>query len=301
MPELNDGHDQYPIMLKFDYYASMINYNLNKLYRKAGFQKKKIAIQRRLGGTILAIGALISMSLTIQYVNMAGKNNYQHQHDKIENFVYNWLGTKNYTTNYHDMAEKLSVYIGNVNYGSLDTPIQTLVDQVKLSLKLWDDMDEIYPGSSSLPEYQPISYQDRDISKFVQDMNGKVNYINDREFDLTIDIGYQVYKHGSMKQIINKAVNIPILQKRYLTSPNAKHCRLNMHGYYYPETKECRFYLQARKICLVIDQLDENFGLIEDYEKFKCDYLKKEKEGFVMYNYLRWHNDSKIPSIKSLT
>ena len=193
-------------MLKFDYYASMINYNLKQLFRKAGFQKKKIAVQRRLGGTILAIGALISMSMTIQYVNMAGKNNYQHQHDQIENYVYNWLGTGNYTTNYHNLAEKITVYIGNVNQieTQTGTPFKILDDQIKLSLKLWDDMDEIYPGTASLPDYQPISYQDRDISKFVRDQNGKVNYINDREFDLTIDIGYQVYKHGSMKQIINK-------------------------------------------------------------------------------------------------
>lgn len=141
-------------MLKFDYYVSMVNYNFKQLFRKAGFRKKKIAVQRRLGGTILAIGALISMSLTIQYVSMAGKNNYHHQHEKIENFVHNWLGTGNYTTNYHDLAEKLTVYIGNVN----SEPVKTLVDQVKLSLKLWDDMDEIYPGSTSLPDYQPISY-----------------------------------------------------------------------------------------------------------------------------------------------
>lgn len=93
-------------------------------------------------------------------------------------------------------------------------------------------MDEIYPGVESLPDYQPISYQDRDIRNFVKEMSGNVNYINDREYDLTIDIGYQIYKHGSMEQIINKVHNIPILQKRYLTSPDAKHCRLNMHGYY---------------------------------------------------------------------
>ena len=66
-----------------------------------------------------------------------------------------------------------------------------------------------------------------------------------------------------------------------------KDCSRQYHGNYFEESGLCVYYVQARKICLVIDQ-DNNYALDEKYEEFKCDTFSSLPKGYVKYQFMRW-------------
>jgi len=66
------------------------------------------------------------------------------------------------------------------------------------------------------------------------------------------------------------------------------------------ETNECKYYMYARKICLNVDQDSEDFSLVEDYEKYKCDF-NSDEESFVHWEYFRWHLNNEEPTPKRIS
>ena len=68
-----------------------------------------------------------------------------------------------------------------------------------------------------------------------------------------------------------------------------------MHGKWYKESKTCRFFMQARKICLVIDE--NTLEPIENYESFMCDNIQFNP-GFVKFTYMRWSMENVEPTAK---
>jgi len=82
--------------------------------------------------------------------------------------------------------------------------------------------------------------------------------------------------------------NVPIIKRVSDYAADDRHCRLSFHGRFNTETNICSYYVEAEKICLVIDQEDSNFGLDSDYENYKCNYLNHH-EDFVMFYNMRWN------------
>ena len=79
---------------------------------------------------------------------------------------------------------------------------------------------------------------------------------------------------------LNTLKNVPIIKKGYLSNVNQKQCNRYDHGTWYEESQICRYYMQAKKICIVIDEI--TFEPVENYENFVCDTIDF-KEGFIKW------------------
>lgn len=123
-----------------------------------------------------------------------------------------------------------------------------------------------------------MSFYDGDIGNFVRDSKKSENVLFDqedpRQFNITVDIAYEVWTEGHHNRTYQVVKNVPIIKKIYHKNKNAKNpddiidsktCRLHYHGFYSEKDDECYYYLQSRKICLVLDQDSPQFKLLPNY------------------------------------
>ena len=124
---------------------------------------------------------------------------------------------------------------------------------------------------------------------------------NPEEYNITIGLSYQVLEHGVAEPalIIHEVEGIPIIQKKFEKLENPEDCGYRFHGHHDDASGKCLYYLQTRKICLVVDQNSEDYKLINGYEDFRCNYLNYEI-GYTMSSYLIWHHKDKEPTLEDI-
>jgi len=246
---------------------------------------------------------------------------------QIRGFISEWNGNKT-APSYYQKSQKLRFSVGELKEtkDSMNKTVRSLSDSVKLEQKLWDDLEDIYPYTKRLTSevdgnYKPLSFFAADIGDLV--VNTKTESMSqimaseDEErtpgLNVTMDLSYEVEKQGSAKSIIHKVEGIPIIRKMYYQNFDdmkvedritKEMCELKYHGRFLNETDECLYYLQARKICLVIDQemvqgsmavAEPTYKMLPGYEYFRCNYLNHRND-YVMWQYLRWYDSDPNPN-----
>ena len=96
------------------------------------------------------------------------------------------------------------------------------------------------------------------------------------DYNLTVDLAYEVIIKENPNLIYNIVKNVPMIKRVSDNTVDERHCRMSFHGRFNKETGACAYYVEARKICLVIDQDDPALGLDADYENFRCNYLNHD-------------------------
>ena len=91
-----------------------------------------------------------------------------------------------------------------------------------------------------------------------------------------------------------------MIQKIYRQLDHPADCKYKFHGEFNKTSNKCLYYLQTRKICLVIDQNSTDYRLVNDYKKYRCNYLN-HAEGYTMTSYFRWFHEDEDPALKDLT
>ena len=125
---------------------SLVTYYFVRAYHKAGdlkkhYDKHKCFVIRKLFSVFFAMTAIVFVSWSYSFTNVAVIDNYQHQFDQINGYVNSW------TENYHDPAHKLSIKFGNLkeesNGGS--EKLSLAEPFYHLEMRTWDDLGEFYP------------------------------------------------------------------------------------------------------------------------------------------------------------
>lgn len=263
-------------------------------------------------------------STGLRYASISKLHRFQHQHDQVLQYAKSWNGHGKARTGYHHKASKLKVRIGNRETvrDDLNKTFVSLKPEINIRKKFFDDFNEIYPYAKALQDeeaFQSISFYDEDIGDFVRDSESE-NFVFDKEdprqFNVTVDIAYEVQREGSLLRTNKVVQRIPIFQKRYIKNKqvdraedkiSSKECRIRYHGFFSKANDECFYYVQARKICLVLDQDSEGYELLPGYKNFKCDFIT-HREDYVMWQKFRWYRshpgESTIPvepTLKDLT
>lgn len=148
--------------------------------------------------------------------------------------------------------------------------------------------------------FESISFYKRDIGDFVR-WSEHENFVFDeqdsRQFNITVDIAYAFHYDGIEGYVTKIVPQVPIFRKFYIQNKkiendddkiNEHECKLYYRGQFSADTDECIYYMQARKICLVLDQDSKSYDLVPNYENFKCDFIN-HNEDFVMWSKFRWY------------
>lgn len=72
--------------------------------------------------------------------------------------------------------------------------------------------------------------------------------------------------------IYQRVYDVPIIKRLTEKNTTSQNCMLAFHGNYNPDNNDCVYYVEARKICLVLDQ-ENDFKLDPNYENYRCNYL----------------------------
>ena len=72
-----------------------------------------------------------------------------------------------------------------------------------------------------------------------------------RLFNITVDITYTARKKGELNTIFQTVKSVPIIQKKISKVTYDRQCRFEYHGL--EDGDECVHFLEAHKICLVLD------------------------------------------------
>ena len=73
------------------------------------------------------------------------------------------------------------------------------------------------------------------------------------DYNITVDLAYEVIIKENPNLNYNVVRNVPMIKKVSDYATDDRHCKLSFHGRYNKETQICTYYVEARKICLVID------------------------------------------------
>jgi hypothetical protein len=114
-------------------------------------------------------------------------------------------------------------------------------------------------------------------------------------FNVTVDIGYKVQLHD--RHYLNVVKDVPVIKKDYTSDHSEKECHRYFHGDYFLESGLCKYYMQAKKICLLIDQDTPDFSLAEGYQNFTCDQMEYSP-GYISWQYMRWGMNEVEPTNK---
>ena len=116
------------------------------------------------------------------------------------------------------------------------------------------------------------------------------------DYNMTIDLGYEaIVKNGDHPDVyFNKVHRVPIIKKRTIDMDNKNKCLQKYHGIFDSAKQKCTYYLQVRRICIVVDLDSKSVGPSVDHESYACNYLTREP-GFVMDAYMRWHTKEREP------
>lgn len=166
--------------------------------------------------------------------------------------------------------------------------------------RLQDSLYEIYPYTAQLDEYTPISFEDDHVGQMIKMVSQTEKYYAsgevDADYNVTIDLAYEaIVKNGDHPNaLFNKVHRVPIIKKRTISLDNKNKCLQKYHGNFDSSKQKCTYYLQVRRICIVVDLDSDTVGPAEDHEKYPCNYLTREP-GFVMDAYMRWHSKESEP------
>lgn len=148
----------------------------------------------------------------------------------------------------------------------------------------------MYPYTGDLIPYQPLSFVVRDVGQPIRGMSGKkvIHDASTGDYNLTVDFAYEIIeKGGGMKY--REIKNVPIIKRVTEQQTTEERCKMIFHGTFMPETKSCPYFVEARKICFVLDQ-DNDQRMHPNYENYRCNYLNHD-EDYVMFFNMRWHAD----------
>jgi len=106
------------------------------------------------------------------------------------------------------------------------------------------------------------------------------------DYNITVDFAYEIIEKGG-KMNYHDAKNVPIIKRVTEANTNEEKCKLTFHGSYDSLTNDCSYFVEARKICLVMD-MEEDYQLHSNYENYRCNYLDYNKD-YVMFFNMRWH------------
>jgi hypothetical protein len=70
------------------------------------------------------------------------------------------------------------------------------------------------------------------------------------------------------------------------------------HGRFDENTKNCHYFVEARKICFVVDQ-ENDYYMHKGYENYRCNYINRDQD-YVMFFNMRWHSN-KEPTLSDYT
>jgi hypothetical protein len=252
------------------------------------------AYLRRCLSVFVVVAGLVSLGMGVGYRAKANEDAYDHQHDAIVQFVESW------NTKYQEHAAQLDFLVGETG-----SNVHEIKHEVPLLKKHNDDMRDTYPYATALLEqhhYKPISYVNFQMGPIIQkSQNSDVVWSksNPIEYNITTSLSYQVLKHGSAEQIIHQVEGIPIIQKKYEKLESPQDCGYRFHGLHNATSGKCLYYLQTRKICLVVDQDSADYRLVNGYEDFRCNYLNYGV-GYTMSSYLIWHHNDSEPTLENI-
>jgi hypothetical protein len=142
--------------------------------------------------------------------------------------------------------------------------------------------------------YQPLSFTSNEMGKTIKKLNHKKVMYEENgpgDYNLTVDLAYEVEIQENPDFKYNVAKNVPIIKR--LTEQNTQYekCFSIFHGNFNWTTKNCVYFVKAKKICLVleIDERDK-YQLAPDYENFKCNYFNHAVD-YVMFGNMNWNKD----------
>lgn len=117
------------------------------------------------------------------------------------------------------------------------------------------------------------------------------------DYNITLDFAYEIVeKGGHMKyRIID---NVPLMKRVTEQNTDFEKCRISFHGNFNETTNSCVYFVEARKICFVLDQ-ENDYHLDSDYENYRCNYLNYDKD-YVMFFNMRWHK-KEDPTLSKFT
>lgn len=119
-------------------------------------------------------------------------------------------------------------------------------------------------------------------------MAGK-KIINDAvtgDYNITVDFAYEIIEKGGLLKY-REIKDVPIIKRVTEKGSSEEKCKMIFHGTFDPQTGFCPYFVEARKICFVLDQ-DNDQHMHSNYENYRCNYLNHD-EDYVMFFNMRWH------------